>query len=169
MSWSDTYISKKPYFCKYLPVEGGKKLFFTNANSLEGLISSEGLQDVLIEEKKLFLCSNKVKEGDKVYWFDPEPEGTSQFNTALKVSEDMIFMSELEASEIEAFPHEVISILGEISPEAIWVKEGDEFDEEEWRVAKNGADGKYVDYEKRTPIDEGYFIEIKCFTCKKFH
>lgn len=101
-------------------------------------------------EKKYFSkylsVEGEIKPNDKIYWTDPEGL-TSSLNTAIEVSEDMIFMSEPEASETEALPSECkkvklflcikaikvgYKIIGEISKDALsYIKEGDEFGEED--------------------------------------
>jgi hypothetical protein len=123
----------KTYFAKYLPIEGeikrGDKFLAPNKKVYTAT------EDVVIENTgatkvKLFLCSRDVQVGDKVYWTDPEGI-TSGFNTAIEVNQDLIFMSEPHASETEAFPSEVVKVTGEVSEDATWVKEGDEFTEDE--------------------------------------
>ena len=58
----------------------------------------------------LIVSDEEIKVKDKVYWTDPEDGISSKINTALEIYEDLIFMSEPNASEIEAFPHEVKKI-----------------------------------------------------------
>lgn len=68
----------------------------------------------LITTKDYLLLINEeaeIKVKDKVWWEDPEDGLTSQLNTAIEVHEDLIFMSEANASEIEAFPHEVSLVI----------------------------------------------------------
>lgn len=50
----------------------------------------------------------------------------------------------------------VIKVIGEISPDAIWVKEGDEFEEDEVNIIQ-------------LPISKLNHVEIKCPTCGRFH
>jgi hypothetical protein len=62
----------------------------------------------------LVVSDEEIKVKDKVYWTDPEDGISSQINTALEIYEDLIFMSEPNASEIEAFPHEVKKIIAHL-------------------------------------------------------
>ena len=67
----------------------------------------------LISTKEYLLLIDEeaeIKPKNKVWWEDPEGI-TSQLNTALEITEDMVFMSELSASEIEALPHEVSKVI----------------------------------------------------------
>jgi len=51
-----------------------------------------------------------IKEGDWVYWADPEGI-TSDINQVVSVNEEMIFMSHPEHSETEALPNECSKII----------------------------------------------------------
>lgn len=112
----------KQYFAKYLPVEGEPDkedmifiekgmLFHSNVPFYQHQSSPDIYQKV-----KLFLCSRDIVRNDNVYCS----------------VEDYINRSPLLVQEhaIKALKHkEVFKVIGEISPEATWVKEGDEFDE----------------------------------------
>jgi len=80
----------------------------------------EGLDDK--GPYNLFLCSRDIQAGDEVQsklgTLDGKVEHKFQLEEALK--EDVWF-----------------KVIGEISPEAIWVKEGDEFDEDEISKSHN--------------------------------
>ena len=52
----------------------------------------------------------EIKEGDWVYWTDPEGL-TSDINQVVSVDEEMIFISHPEHSETEALPHECRKII----------------------------------------------------------
>ncbi len=186
----------KKYFAKYLPVEGeikegvkvlfqGIKIYTVNGQedfSGHWFLGDEYVNEMLepefngynerqITPVKLFLCSKDIQVGDKVYWSDPEGL-TSQFNTVIESTEDIIFMSEPESSEIEAMPQEVIKIIGEISPQAIWVKEGDEFDESNllWLINDDFEDEiDRADFNSVVEPAEQDRVMIKCPTCKTFH
>lgn len=114
------------YFAKYLPVEGGIK---------EGDYVDIGSQVIIYSTKwqktiskynpkkvKLFLCSRDIQVGDTVWngrkgllVFEDESEGRPEGN-----------WMHLSAITIHDFKS-----IGEISPDATWVKEGDEFSKEE--------------------------------------
>jgi hypothetical protein len=108
----------KAYFTKYRPVEGrvekGDKYYHpddpTNVLERKGDLTSPNLQKV-----KLFLCSRDIQIGDKAY----SPH--SDFTTVIE-----------DAYQLNDRPSEWFKVMGEISPEALtFVKEGDEFDENE--------------------------------------
>lgn len=100
------------HFAKYLPVEGEIKEGdnITNKNKLfTPTIWTADKADVNkdnIEKVKLFLCSRDIQVGDKVI--------------------DSIDGKEYEVKS-GFLPPEMVKAIGEISPEAKWVKEGDEF------------------------------------------
>ncbi len=119
----------KKYFCKYLPVEGEIK---------EGDMVSDGVVVVenlprrhkrltkaqkqgkdSLKKVKLFLCSREVMIGDKVRAND-------------RIDHEYVLtakhLDKMEEFELE---HLLFKVIGEISPDATWVKEGDEFDEDD--------------------------------------
>lgn len=120
------------YFAKYLPVEGEiKEGDFCSLKEMEGwtkILPFEktiGKTYIEIKKYKLFLCSRDIQVGDRVYNI---------------VSHTTFVVEKIDDStgEVYYLAHEVLSparntikVLGEISPEATWVKEGDEFEESE--------------------------------------
>lgn len=96
--------TNKPYFAKYLPVKGEIKA-------------------------KLFLCSRDIQVGDKYFHDDfyPYPVGDIADTNTKVMNAHMMVSNEGEDYEGD-WSYKVV---GEISPEATWVKEGDEFDEDE--------------------------------------
>jgi hypothetical protein len=124
------------YFAKYLPVEGEIKegdivdvAVYSNpivqGFSIERRPYKNG--DRLADNKKykLFICSRDVQVGDKVYYNDSRVT-------------PHIWSNRNELSDKDLNPYKVI---GEKSPDAIWVKEGDEFDEEDLRAVLNSQTG----------------------------
>lgn len=116
----------KKYFAHYLPVEGKVEAGDYCIDNLTKEVFKMGkgintmpknLQDKLRENAtkvKLFLCSRDIQVGDKCIALDglyivPQSE------------------SDLAISKEEGH----FKVIGEISPDATWVKEGDEFDEDE--------------------------------------
>lgn len=188
------------YFTKWIPVEGpiktGDKIIHNDAPgilSVEDVRTSNPDETALVvkddnglafsvnipdcQKVKLFLCSRNIKAGDKIYWTDPEDGVSSQFNTAIEVSENMVFMSEPDASEIEAFPHECIKVIGEISPDAIWVKEGDQFDKDDWALGLMSLLERpkpmmalpfKTQIQHELPSYAKYVARIKCACCNRF-
>lgn len=165
----------KSYFAKYLPLEGeinsgdfaktptGKVhrclQVFESMPAKMDLEDGKLWQENELKKVKLFLCSRDIQIKDL------KPRADIFYDDRGRTHE--VTQSWIDSRTI--FPKQWLKIIGEISPEAIWVKEGDEFEEEEWRSAMENADGTYVDHEKHTPFQEGYFAEIICPTCKKFH
>jgi len=145
------------YFVKYLPVEGeikkGDKLFdppMHRMGVMEALTDNEGIR---IKAKggtkvKLFLCSRDID------W------------TKCTTLETHIPFKQKDENDL---PFQVI---GEISPEATWVKEGDEFDEssvsEVWQGTDNvvGTDAGPDDYYKN--LNHPSWFKIKG-PCGHFH
>lgn len=165
----------KPYFAKYLPVEGEVKPADASIDN-EGNIVENTIKEWLamrnlinLRKVKLFLCSRDIQVGDK--FFHPH-----DFTNAFIAREDTIDWH----SAIGTF-----KAIGEISPEATWVKEGDEFDEEEVRRKFPGTPlpfffslERWKDILKETEYlgtKEAHeksvypYIYMKCPTCGHFH
>ena len=73
---------------------------------------------------KMFLCSRDIKIGDIIY--------DSKFNTKYLYTEEIDFDSDIptiSGADITGY-----KIIGKISPEANWLKEGMEFSEDEIKV-----------------------------------
>lgn len=144
----------KSYFTKYLPVEGkiqegdmtiGVRGHIAPAITPDDYNNSYGPYWIGRKLVKLFLCSRDLQVGDKFF--------------------DERFL--YEEFEVESVYHlqrlndgKRFKTIGEISPAAVWVKEGDEFDEDEIKL----------------PEDLGYpflaqrkYCRFKCPTCKTFH
>ncbi len=121
----------KTYFAKYLPVEGemkmGDKIFFKEDNT-RGLLSEGGLPEWVInkcvEKKhktgKLFLCSRDIRVGDELW--------TGRKETTLVFEDGANGRDEGNWCHLSAaISGHYFKVIGEISPEATWVVEGDEF------------------------------------------
>jgi hypothetical protein len=158
----------KAYFAEWLPVEGEIKRgdrYFDKSGVLQHL--SDKVQLSLLPNinksgklAKLFLCSRDIQVGDKCFCLSVE-EGNVR-NPNMWIDPWRIRGKGDNCTTC-------IKVIGEISPEAKWVKEGDEFNENEWRSAMRDIDNSiYVDTEKHIPIYEGYFVEIKG-QCGHFH
>lgn len=130
----------KPYFAKYLPVEGEIKegdMYWFNGSPTELRKDNNDAHGMCSCKKvKLFLCSRDIQIGDKVRWLT----GNGEWGNSVVTGDPSKLI-------------ETYKVIGEISPEAIWVKEGDEFDEGD--ISRRGCLGD--------------LILIKCPTCKKFH
>lgn len=105
------------YFTKYLPVEGEIKEGDYYLNNGTPTKRTEGTEDksYLNQQKvKLFLCSRDIQVGDTVHY---------PLNNYIPVQ---WLGGNLTGHEFK--------VIGEISPNAIWVKEGDEFDEDQIKL-----------------------------------
>jgi hypothetical protein len=110
------------YFAKYLPVEGEiKDMMIHPKNHLEPM-SVKGLPAPPIAYSKngwipvkLFLCSRDIQVDDKLTNIDG-------------VSTETVMT---EGDKYLLFDGNNFKVIGEISPDATWVKEGDEFDKSE--------------------------------------
>lgn len=127
----------KQYFAKYLPVEGEIKEgdYYSSAT---GIYKHTGGKNYVIlstyKKVKLFLCSRDIKVGDKVFCFDVH------LNNPLHPPERYIdpWRIRTEGDTCNA----CIKVIGEISPNAIWVKEGDEFEERD--ISRRGCLGDLI-------------------------
>lgn len=158
----------KSYFAKYLPVEGSKpsqipvgknvpvmknnKLQFMQietADKMHKFMQFDGYRKGIYLPAKLFLCSRDINFGDEVFGSDT-PNIKFIWDEWGK-----------KGAELANSLHLYMKVIGEISPEAIWVKDGDEFDENEIIMY-------YPKKYNKTPFDNG-IIKIKCSQCNKFH
>ncbi len=160
----------KNYFCKYLPVEGeikdGGKYWnrqWQKADDVVGDIHVKVLQNGNFQPAKLFLCSRDIQVGDKV-----TVEG---FHSEAWFSIVATLSYITESNQVcleEALKRSSYKVIGEISPEATWVKEGDEFEEKQLEIWANNGEYKLKslsDYRDHKKIE----ITIKCPTCAHFH
>jgi hypothetical protein len=161
----------KPYFTKYLPIEGeikeGDKYFAyghiqtcttTAKDLLVGLNKNYKLH-------KLFLCSRDIQVGDKFTRGDIAEtaldivEGDIQFKDTknlMQCGTDFLFYWPVK---------ECFKVIGEISPDALsYVKEGDEFDEDEVQWCYRESVGLSASNDK-----EDVAYRIQCPNCKHFH
>lgn len=181
------------YFAKYLPVEGEIKIGDTyttqnwiNNNKSPVQRTQEGDYTNKIK-LSLYLCSKDIKVGDKIT--------ITKNMFCVKEGDyiaDKLLVKVLEENPLSLSKH-VFKVIGLISPEAIWVKEGDEFDKEDVNILESTLlwsqdkvdecssltyNTKRVRY--RTFIERIFpsefwadkketYIEIKCPTCKTFH
>lgn len=126
---------------------------------------------------KLFLTSTNINFGEEVIALDT-PLVKFRWNEQSK-----------HAAEIANSLHLYVKIIGEISSGAIFVKEGDKFDEEDIRIVwwpnKSSKSGfgsfesmeiantytEFIEngYVEKYKSEVVYEIQIKCPTCKTFH
>jgi len=128
-------------FAKYLPVEGEIEVpcivLETLTNGKTELFQVDNFNDINLETQKLaklFLCSRDITFPCNIYCFGEKVWRKNCNSTSC---------------------NECVKVIGEISPNAIWVTEGMEFDED--------------DIEIHLSKDLKITIAIKCPTCKQFH
>lgn len=134
----------KPYFAKYLPIPGeiragdlyedmlpyAPELTYVKCRSEEEATSLNRSGHNLVQ---LFICSKDIQIGDQnvysgiigVHEDDPGPEIIREINSEFQLG---FIKAIAEAAQVIPF-----KVIGPMSTEAGWVKEGDEFDEEQWR------------------------------------
>lgn len=120
-------LNMKPYFAKYLPVEGEIKDGQMGISINNALYThAEHLGKEYGKPVKLFLCSRDIQVGDTVHYL---------YDYDIEWVVDKVFKTTFKSGSTECPLNVFYKVIGEISPEAKWVKEGDEFDEEEtaWR------------------------------------
>lgn len=103
------------------------------------------------------LCSRDIQAGD--HFQQESVLFPAYISTCIEVRDDFVKCDEerLWAS------HTVFKIIGEISPEAKWVKEGDEFVEDEIFLSKYGSN-----WDNKKPLSQKYTAFIKG-SCGHFH
>jgi hypothetical protein len=150
-------MSPKPYFAISLPVK-------------EEITEGNYWLHLNAKKIKLFLCSRDIKVGDKAY------------SDVLKDNIERIVVPSIqEALELGSIPTltvgaEGYKIIGEISPDAKWVKEGDEFDENEIKIVikskfshrESYFDTEYNEDSEREVFKSLQLAEIKG-PCGHFH
>jgi hypothetical protein len=116
----------KPYFTKYLPVEGEIKdgdMYYneTVGKTLRCLCATGFTKgDKLV---KLFLCSRDIQVGDELRTLTGK-----ETIPITGIGGD----KEIEILQVGIDNKKLFKVIREISPEATWVKEWDEFDEDEY-------------------------------------
>jgi len=177
-------IMNKIFFAKYLPIEGeikkddnalnpsNKKVVRVNAACLKNLVTPEW------KKVKLFLCSRDISIGDKVRrpsGFSERPDLEFTVNSIGERDGKKLYKEGDENYHTKGTEENTYKVIGEISPDAIWVTEGMEFDEGELSKVLYYTDREP---ENHVPIDvcpiEGYTLSktvfrIKCPTCKTYH
>ena len=159
----------KPYFTKYLPVEGeikeGDKVWDSNFNRVRNIkYVSKELADFSNKtgnkKAKLSLCSRDIQVGDRVYYtpsnksLNPPKEG---FYTVNFTNPPLVSFTDTRGVVDRDL---CIKVIGEVSPEATWVKEGMEFDKEQIKVVGYGNH-----WDKHRNLTN---IQFKCPHCGKF-
>ena len=161
------------YFTKYLPVEGEIKpddLYFqTYKEGQVGKANKDDYSNGAYKDKqkvKLFLCSRDIAVGDKIR-YEAIPDKEWIVNEHGKERDG--FQNLNHAKGCFGF-----KVIGEVSPEVRFVKEGDEFSDDEVAfIYEPGEDmdREYISIdEKKRHRSKKYLntIAIKCKCCGNF-
>lgn len=134
------------YFAKYIPVEGEIKDANYYFHPSWGLTLCGEHSTKNGKLAKLFLCSRDIQIDDKVKW---QGSGDKWFDkTIIGEREGEWLISSTYDMWVEK--RNVIKVIGQISLEAIWVKECDEFGEDEWEFYSTVIDA---------PLDKRRFYD----------
>lgn len=179
-------------YTKYLPVEG--EIEEENWYFYLGQLSQRLRKNPKAEyptpqyqKAKLFLCSRDIQVGNEVYietkavsqQYQSPINGKGIIQKINNKHEILIYRNNGELLPFDC--SELTKVIGEISPDATWVKEGDEFDETNWRFKWYNNEGKFFTRHEYHPSDEftnlgeghkdgtySLFIQI-LGPCKHFH
>lgn len=156
-----------PYFAKWISVEGEIKEedYFKTEGHEEVLKRGSGKQriagsyDAKQYKVKLFLCSTDIQVSDK--------DVHIPYGVVSKIHD------EADLKVAKAFKglglQEAFKVIGEISPEASWVKEGDKLSEDDIRYWVAGFPyGAYLSIEVFKEITSTKYVRIKG-PCGHFH
>ena len=148
----------KQYFAKYLPVEGEIKMgdkFFEEGLGIGTRRNKEGLYD--FQKVKLFLCSRDIQVGDEVQLY----KSGFELGDKVKITSE----SNLEIAKMGMG----FKVIGEISSEATWVKEGDEFDETELGVCPKEGFLVIHEFTKKTTSGKDWTVHKPALEKGIFH
>lgn len=136
----------KLYFAKFLPVEGGIKIKGDESIG-DGPTKSQKIDVTYKYRKKygeqkvkLFLCSGDVQVGDKIrgnYSSTDSFDVECLRNDGDKDHPHWIVRGQ-DGNEYFYETFASFKVIGEVSPEATWVKEGDEFDSSDLGINIHG-------------------------------
>lgn len=151
----------KLYFAKYLPIEGeikeGDWGFHKERGATILMQWKSGMPQFSGDKlAKLFLCSRDFQVGDKVRLFsNPTEEINVPKNFLVRENGERFVDTRLSS----------FKVIGEISPEATWVKEGQEFDEDE--VALGMGNNNYILSDIKTVPDPQNILGKKWYIPKE--
>lgn len=164
------------YFTKYLPVEGEINEGDKFLDHTDNLIKDAHIPEIYnnphvpyfdgYKKVKLFLCSRDVQKTDKeIYVHKPDGSEVTKVELIDIISdkENTVVMFKWGEQTPGTLIQNTFKKIGEISPGAKWVKEGNEFDEDEVFATLIGTmnnEGKFVYLLKQEDIDFHY-IQVK--------
>ena len=157
----------KQYFAKYLPVEGEIKEgdYYITATDYQKVRKCEDRSWGTFEmckKVKLFLCSRDIQVGDNIWAWDSSGNDNNlvdDFGIVLSLEYGGVKVKPKNRTQeyIRYSKEEVVKVVGEISPDATWFKEGDEFNEEE--VQRN-----HICYDNSFGSGDSYCFHCGCST-----
>lgn len=121
------------------------------------------------------LTHTDIQVGDKVW------NGADEYGIVIENASEEKYLGikyDILTTEVEEDFENIIKIIGPISSKAIWIKEGDEFDEDEVFIQKICYDDSSSPYDSYCSFchrsascdnDEGFKVLVKNETCKHFH
>lgn len=143
----------KTYFKRHTASDGKEALNgyalwedITQAN-MDGIIAHGLEPQPKFRKLKLFLCSRDIEEYDIVDNVHGDEKGT----VVHIYPENAGYEVEVNDTMTIYKPHEIFKVIGEISPDAKWVKEGDEYlfgkvDKNGYICPYNQEDEKYIEF-----------------------
>jgi hypothetical protein len=142
----------KKYFLKYIPVKGTIHEGDTIRDKVSGDIGTVKRWEKHINEQEdfekvqLWLCSWDIQIGDRMY--DSSRNQYGKYNGQIELWHTYLVEGKTGKEAIQSIStKDLFKVIGEISPAALeFVKEGDEFDDEQVRVMYNFV-GEDSDYE----------------------
>lgn len=147
-------LNNMKYFTKYLPVEGDinhDDFYFSYKDGLRYKWLRTQTRKEGDKLAKLFLCSRDIQVGDEIIssnGFKKKMESTDEIDR---------YMTLLSSQEVG-------KVIGKVSENAIWVKEGVEFEKDDLFL-----NGLGQNWNNSTPLQQKHIVKIKCPTCKQFH
>lgn len=171
----------KEYFAKYLPVEGeikreiGGMKIFDSKGIIQHIAEDVQLEllpnlNKICKKAKLFLCSKNITFGNNNIRWEQSPYTFSSWSRD-KDNKKINLFTEVKGRRIDisSLESECFKIIGEISPEATWVKEGDEFEEKDIKIVGENTWGELHPLSSYKSTDTPkIYCEIKGL-CDHFH
>ncbi len=162
----------RKYFTKYLPVEGeifqNNQFLFKGNLYKAGQIDQDRIEDFnhdktfplsQCKKVKLFLCTSEIKVGDSYFW----SQNLSEIRIAKSIENGFVSTGQEATSMHTPVTNGNFKVLGEVSPEAVWVTDRMEFNEHEVRLMND------LSHSLGNPPKAITYYRILCPTCKTFH